>query len=390
LTGRVIGFLFVTNLKNMSSASLTTIDLSSLQLGKELGRGNFSVVYKGELHGEEVAVKKLNEYDIQRTQLEVAILGEVASHPNCIALRGTAQDVNSLFVVTELAAGRNLRDALQGRSFTVAERIQLALDTARGVAHVHSIGVVHRDIKTENILLNNGQAKLADFGFARRVEVGEMSFCGTEEFTAPEVEMQEAYDERADIFSLGVVFAELFAPNFMVPGREFLNRHPSSWFAADMDEIDRVLAAVPASLLKVVKRCLHDDATQCISAQECVEALEAVLLAAEPEETIELMRGEMLVEVLPTTESTTRHTMTTTARPALKLLCHVTGLCGIGRCEGHVIAVTIHSLPPKSAATLRQKLKRQATTVGRQGLQPQKPAVDLLQKLKPPSWQLKV
>lgn len=169
-------------------------------MGAEIGRGAFSRVHRGVFRGETVAVKKISvpRRDLDRhLTSELALLSSPAmTHVNLIRYHGVAMEPGpsgSLLVsiVTEYMNGGDLRSVLRRTDVPLpwVLRVRLARDLAAAVAHLHEEGVVHRDIKTENVLLDDEwRCVLADYGFARKMDsrpsgsAAAMTLCGTDEF----------------------------------------------------------------------------------------------------------------------------------------------------------------------------------------------------------------
>lgn len=136
------------------------------------------------------------------------------NHPNLIGVYDFGEVEGLLFIVMEFVAGQSLHQAAHGCAVEHADAINLVIGVCHGLAHAHEFGILHRDIKPSNILLD-GQMnpKIGDFGLARalerQIEEGEQIF-GTPGYTAPEVlHPPFTIDQRADIFSLGVMLHEL-------------------------------------------------------------------------------------------------------------------------------------------------------------------------------------
>lgn len=136
------------------------------------------------------------------------------NHPNLIGVYDFGEVEGMLFIVMEYVPGQSLHDACHGSAVDPGEVVRLMTAISLGLAHAHQHGILHRDIKPANILLDSHlQPKIGDFGLARtlgaQVHDGEAIF-GTPGYTAPEVlEPPHAVDQRADIFSLGVLLHEL-------------------------------------------------------------------------------------------------------------------------------------------------------------------------------------
>jgi serine/threonine protein kinase len=303
-------------------------------------------------------------------------------------VRGSGLKDGSFHIVTELAQGGSLRDALNSLPFTLKQRVKVALEAAQGLAHVHACGIVHRDVKTENILLatSHGAAKIADLGLACRLAL-EMAHGGTEEFMAPEVHMGEEFDCRADVFSLGVVLAELFTGGKVAGQNGFLCRGPATFFEVDQGELRAAMAGVPESLVALTLQCLAAEQHERLDAQGCAEWLEAFLADLEEESTEVvsevLMSGELFVEE-EEPEVAKNNSLATTwisAMPAPKHL--------FRSCSRLAFLVSLFvSEQDKTGELVRPVSLLEARTlqwVGG-GRHNKTVAVDLGQKLKPPWW----
>mmetsp|Transcript_2643 Transcript_2643/g.4555 ORF Transcript_2643/g.4555 Transcript_2643/m.4555 type:complete len:710 (-) Transcript_2643:199-2328(-) len=214
-------------------------------IGNELGEGGFSRVMKGTRmspsamrpgHQKDFFALKLvrkEENWARRAELldaEISIWSRV-KHQSCVRLFGTYETANMTVLVAELCVGGCLLDLLIDiESFTERQAQQISIQVANAVVYLHSIGIVHRDIKSDNVLCTDrqphlpGHVKLADFGFAAEFERGASGLTrllGTPEYTAPEIVRalitrktsgaQIAYDERVDFWSLGCLVFELLA-----------------------------------------------------------------------------------------------------------------------------------------------------------------------------------
>ncbi|EGZ05702.1 hypothetical protein PHYSODRAFT_532919 [Phytophthora sojae] len=190
-----------------------------------LSRGAYGEVYAGLYNGQLVAIKMLLQENRRSVRHLNEFLAEVKrtallDHPRIVRLVGVAWDsLTDLCGVLEYMEGGDLRALLdklnvQGhhKGFD-QEKVRIALHVAHALTYLHSLDlpVIHRDLKSKNILLSEDlDAKLTDFGVSReRINETMTAGVGTSLWMAPEVMMGEKYDAKADIFSFGVVLSEL-------------------------------------------------------------------------------------------------------------------------------------------------------------------------------------
>lgn len=196
---------------------------------------------------------------------------------------GLAVDSGYVYIVTELMRGGDLRAILdRSDELQTVLRLRIARDVASAIDYMHNNEIVHRDIKTENILLDDGwRPVLGDYGFARKVSsTRAMTICGTDEFMAPEVIWGDPYDERADVFSFGVVMVELFTGRR--PGVDgFMERLPRNKFQLDLEQVTQAVAEhmpeAPERLLDLIGQCLAYDADDRVNSSDAVMILNDVL-----------------------------------------------------------------------------------------------------------------
>jgi serine/threonine protein kinase len=245
-----------------------------------LGSGGLGTVYRawdGRL-GREVALKVLAE-GVEGGAASLAELEEEArtlaslSHANILGIFDVGEDRGRRYVVTELLAGVNLRQRMAGQPLPWRTAVAIALEAAKGLAAAHASGIVHLDLKPENIfVLAQGGVKILDFGLARR-EAGaagaesatapphradEQVVVGTLAYLAPEQLTGAPVDHRSDIFSLGGVLYEMLA------GRAPFKRGTLfGTLDAIASEEPAYLAVrgrtIPDGLGRIVRRCLSKD-----------------------------------------------------------------------------------------------------------------------------------
>ena len=187
-----------------------------------LGHGGMASVYlarDSELE-RPVAVKVLAEHladqpDFRNRFLREARLAAQISHPNVVQVFDVGEEDGTPFIVMECVEGSTLADELEERGRLEPEEVvDLALQICGGLEHAHATGLVHRDIKPQNLLLRpDGTVKIADFGIARAAETTRLtqigSVLGTAAYLAPEQALGEEVTASADIYSLGCVLYEL-------------------------------------------------------------------------------------------------------------------------------------------------------------------------------------
>ncbi|WOL03764.1 chitin elicitor receptor kinase 1-like [Canna indica] len=185
----------------------------------KIGGGGFGVVYYAELRGEKAAIKKMDMQATNEFLAELKVLTNV-HHLNLVRLIGYCTEV-SLFLVYEYIENGNLGEHLHGLGrdpLPWATRVQIALDSARGLEYIHEHTVpvyIHRDIKSANILIDkNFRAKVADFGLAKLTEVGtslQTRLVGTFGYMPPEYAQYGEVSPKVDVYAFGVVLYELIS-----------------------------------------------------------------------------------------------------------------------------------------------------------------------------------
>ncbi|TXG57328.1 hypothetical protein EZV62_018641 [Acer yangbiense] len=192
---------------------------------KELGDGGFGTVYYGKLRdGREVAVKRLYEHNYRRVEQfmnEIEILTRLR-HKNLVSLYGcTSRHSQGLLLVYEFISNGTIADHLHGDRanpclLTWPIRMNIAIETASALAYLHASDIIHRDVKTNNILLdNNFCVKVADFGLSRLfpTDVTHVSTApqGTPGYVDPEYHQCYQLTDKSDVYSFGVVLIELIS-----------------------------------------------------------------------------------------------------------------------------------------------------------------------------------
>ncbi|HEX5818981.1 MAG TPA: serine/threonine-protein kinase, partial [Gemmatimonadales bacterium] len=257
---------------------------------RELGQGGMATVYLAEdlKHGRRVAIKVL------RPELVVALgaerfLQEIRTsaslrHPHILPLYDSGSADGLLYYVMPLVEGESLRDRLaREKQLPIDEALAIAREVADALGYAHGRGVVHRDVKPDNILLENGHAIVADFGIARAVSAagGERltqtgMAIGTPAYMSPEQAAGDPdVDGRSDLYSLGCVLYEMLGgqPPFTGPTAEAITRQHLVTVAAP---VTNLRPTVPADIAGVLARTLAKNPADRFSpAAQFVHALSA-------------------------------------------------------------------------------------------------------------------
>ncbi len=247
-----------------------------------LGAGGMGEVFRARdtRLGREVAVKVLPDHfahdmkALARFESEAKAVGAL-SHPNILALHDVGEVDGVRYAVTELLEGETLRAVVWHGALPVRRALEIASHVASALAAAHEKGILHRDVKPENVFLTrDGHVKLLDFGLARPgpdlgsghdtrsptapvlTEAGEV--VGTVAYMSPEQARGERVDFRSDQFSLGVVLYEMLSGT-----RPFKGASAADLLAAivrdDPERSDPAGSPLPAPVRWVVERCLSKD-----------------------------------------------------------------------------------------------------------------------------------
>jgi serine/threonine protein kinase len=245
--------------------------LDRYELQELVGSGGMSSVYRAHdrLLDRTVALKVLHEHYradpeyVERFRREARSVA-VLSHPNIVTVIDRGEQDDAQFIVFEYVDGENLKRLIEReRPLPVATALSFATQVARGLSFAHRNGLVHRDVKPQNVLLNgDGQAKVTDFGIARAIDLPRGitqtgTVLGTSDYIAPEQAQGQQVDEQTDVYSLGVVLYELLTGEVPFPGENFvavamrhINDPPPSVRAVRPDVPPRVDAAVQRAMAK--------------------------------------------------------------------------------------------------------------------------------------------
>jgi len=216
-------------LQRTDSATVRFIPFEELVIREQVGRGGFGEVFRAEWHMADVACKML----LDQNPPEEAVadfkkelkLYSTLSHPCVVTMHGACMDSGKMSIVTEFMRGGSLYDKLRrtGGPLKREEAIGIAEDIAKGMSYLSSRGVIHRDLKSGNVLLTqDGNAKLSDFGLSRmKCETSTLArHVGTAAWMAPELfEDSPIYSEASDVYAFGVVIWEILTGKKPFEGR---------------------------------------------------------------------------------------------------------------------------------------------------------------------------
>jgi serine/threonine-protein kinase len=265
-----------------------------------LGKGGMGVVYRAEDEKlrRVVALKVLPaaaEGDDERRRRFMREARSAASltHPNIAAVHEVGEDAGRIYIAMELVEGETLRRRIAAGPLPVREAVRIARAIARGLARAHAKGVLHRDLKPDNVLLDpEGEPKILDFGLAKLHEPAapegasaiekletashdtkDGQLLGTPGYMSPEQAKGTVdVDERSDVFSLGVVLYEMLAGKRPFRGDATLD----VLIAASRDKPEP-LTGVPPEVAAIVDKCLAKrPEDRYANARAVVEAMDAV------------------------------------------------------------------------------------------------------------------
>jgi serine/threonine-protein kinase len=259
-----------------------------------VGRGGMSSVWKAHdrLLDRTVAIKVLHEHYtqdeeyVERFRREARSVAQV-SHPNIVTVIDRGEDGGRQYIVFEYVDGENLKQVIEREGpLPVRDALLLALQVARALGFAHDRGLVHRDVKPQNVLLNDeGQAKVTDFGIARSVDVDGVTVTGTvlgtSEYIAPEQARGQRVDAHTDVYSLGVVLYELLSGAVPFSGESFVTIALQHVNEAPPDVLEHRPDCPPRVAL-AIERAMAKEPEDRPTMDELVTELEACLADLDP------------------------------------------------------------------------------------------------------------
>ena len=281
--------------------------LRHYRLIEKIGEGGMGVVWKAQDTSleREIALKLLPDSFAadprRRARFEQEAKAVAAlNHPNIVTIFSVEEEGDHHFLTMELVSGRPLNDLIQPGGLPLAEFLRIAVPMADAVGRVHEQGITHGDIKPENVVVNDDQVKILDFGLSRpdRNEAVrttsrdstvtltlEASVSGTLHYMAPERVQGQQADHRSDIFSLGATLYEMATGQ-----RPFRGRTSAAVLAAVLKDSPRpsreINPEIPRQLDRVISACLEKDVEQrlqsALDLRNELRTLERVAVSADP------------------------------------------------------------------------------------------------------------
>lgn len=300
---------------NVQEDNFVNKQLGKYKIVKLLGRGGMGAVYKAHhtMLDKVVCLKilfpsgiKADERIIERFFGEAKAVAKL-DHPNIVRIYDIEKEQDIYFIVMEYIDGKTLAQLMEERdAFRVRETIHIVLEVAKALAAAHTKGIIHRDVKPENIMINKGgEIKLTDFGLAIPIDMmrrisGSNEIWGTPFYLAPECINCEFVDNRTDIYALGILLFHMLAGEPPYTGRNpvaILRQH----LETPIPSLRKFRSDVPVELERISKKAMAKNAQDRFAhVQEMINALQECaneLAREQREETTRCYNKEDLPEL---------------------------------------------------------------------------------------------
>ncbi|GAB2267810.1 Serine/threonine-protein kinase sty46, variant 2 [Dionaea muscipula] len=258
------------------------IDAKHLKCGKKVASGSYGDLYKGTYRSQEVAIKVLKperiNTDLQKEFAQEVFIMRKVRHKNVVQFIGACTKPPSLCIVTEFMSGGSVYDYLHKHkgTFKLPALLKVAIDVSKGMNYLHQNNIIHRDLKTANLLMDENEVvKVADFGVARvKTQTGVMtSETGTYRWMAPEVIEHKPYDHKADVFSYGIVVWELLTGKLPY---EYLTPLQAAVGVVQKGLRPTIPKNTPPMLAELLERCWQQNPTLRPDFSEILEILQQI------------------------------------------------------------------------------------------------------------------
>ncbi|XP_034480363.1 probable serine/threonine-protein kinase DDB_G0271682 isoform X1 [Drosophila innubila] len=264
------------------------VDIKEIILLENIGQGAFSDVYSAKcptkFADKIIAVKKLrNSQDSSKNlERELIILSRL-KHPNIVTLYGISKDeVNRFHILLEYSECGSLYNFLHVKKNSVSDKNKLywMLQCAKGIEYLHDQNIVHRDLKTANLLLYDEfqTLKLCDFGTVREIASNNTANTGTANYMAPEVMVSGKYDTKCDVYSFGIIFWEVLSRKkpfyhlgnitpLTLQNKVAKGVHPPLSDIQGLENLD--------GIKELIERCWHTESKERPTIQQVLQQLES-------------------------------------------------------------------------------------------------------------------
>jgi len=268
-------------------AHIHELHIRQLAFGRQIGEGGFGKVYAGHWRRQPVAIKVVAQHApldgslLAEFHREVSTMVALPQHPNVLPLLAACTRPPHLALVTPYCARGSLYSMLHDPSLHLSWRhiIQMALGAARGMAHLHAFRILHRDLKSGNLLVTGDwTVKVADFGLSRVVaDLNTMTGgLGTYQWMSPEVLGHQRYSYANDAYSFGIVLWETASRALPFAG---LNGMQAAMAVMNRGLRPEIPRGTPPPLASLMQACWAPAAASRPSFPEIVAALEGMLAA---------------------------------------------------------------------------------------------------------------
>ncbi|WNE41207.1 MAG: Serine/threonine-protein kinase PknD [Mycoplasmataceae bacterium] len=254
--------------QNNSNSSNNSIE-SPITLTKLLGKGAFGEVYRGNWHGQTVAIKKIPANNLKDIDKEIKALKQL-NHENIIRYHEERAKNNFVYLIMEYAEQGSLDKWIEKNKNNPHEwqaNYKFIGQITEGLKHLHENKMLHRDLKSHNILITKDNIiKLADFGLVKFLEssISSKQFKGTPRWMAPEVLKSEKHSYQSDIYSLGMVMWEIVAKK-TVPFQQFLEIWPIIINVGGGNLQETIPDETPQELREIIELCWRTEPSERIS-----------------------------------------------------------------------------------------------------------------------------
>ncbi|KAJ1693038.1 hypothetical protein LUZ63_009736 [Rhynchospora breviuscula] len=256
------------------------LDTNLLKIGNKVASGSYGDLYRGTYCSQDVAIKILKperiNLDMQREFAQEVYIMRKVRHKNVVQFIGACTKPPSLCIVTEFMAGGSVYDYLHKQKgvFKPPALLRVAIDVSKGMNYLHQNNIIHRDLKTANLLMDENEVvKVADFGVARvKAQSGVMTAeTGTYRWMAPEVIEHKPYDHKADVFSFGVMLWELLTGKIPY---EYLTPLQAAVGVVQKGLRPTIPKNANPKLAELIERCWQQDSTKRPDFAEILEILQ--------------------------------------------------------------------------------------------------------------------